>query len=258
MTSFFDTDVNNRYQRIMNKCSNNTIIEQLYQTDKLLFDPTFIDTIIKIGEKNEYNIQDFRELSTILISTFFKSYIDTDDHNLLSQFNNLSEEYFKAICHDLNKQHMSIKNKILTLLKLKLTVPPIQNTLSFYNPTISISSTYKPSEQELATAGLDIINIIQNNFFNIVRDCPTQSYKYNSHPGSIQLQGPILNKLATNTLILQQEIMRQSNACGVKTNPFVRNTINLGLGLGDDNYNDIIGDPSSGGVLVPTIGEEHF
>lgn len=257
MASFFDSDVTIRYQRIMNKCNNNSIIEQLYQTDKLLFSPTFIDTIIKIGEKNEYNIHDFGELATICISNFFKSYIDTNDHNLLSQFNQLSDEYFKAICHDLNKQHISIKNKILTLLRLKLTVPPIQNTLSFYNPTVSISSTYKASEQELATAGCDILNIIKNNFFSSVKDCQTQSYKYISHPGSIQLQGPILTKLATCTLILQQEIMRQSNACGVKTKPFVRNTINLGLGLGDDNYNNLVDDPSSG-VLVSTIGEDHI
>lgn len=253
MASFYDTDVANRYQRIYNKCSNNYIIEQLYDTDKLLFDPNFIDTIIKIGEKNEYNIQDFAELSTILISTFFKSYITTTDHNLLTQFHHYCDEYFKAICYDLNKQHMSIKNKILTLLRLKLTVPSIQSNLSFHNPTVSISSNYRPKEQELATAGCDIKNILQNNYFKSVKDCPSITYSYNSHPGSIQLQGPILNKLATYTLILQQEIMRHANACGVKTKPFIRNTINLGLGLGDS----MMGDTSSG-VLVPTMGGDSY
>ena len=259
--SFQHLEVSDRYRRIYNKSGNNDLIKHLYEIDKLLFCPIFIETLIKFGEMEEYHIQDFSELSRVLISTFFKTYVTLTDHNLINQHHAVLDEYFKAICHDLNKSHMNIKNRILTLLRIKLTVPITQSSLSFHNPTVSISTSYRPKEQELATAEYDIRNILKYNFIKAVKDCTSQPYTYVSHPGTIQLQGPILTKLATNAFIHQQEVMRHSKACGVRTKPFIRNTVNLGLGLGGGGgYDGAIDESSSasGGILVPTFNEDAY
>ena len=257
-STFQEADVYTRYQRIYSRCTNKEVIKTLYETDKLLFSPEFINSIIILGEKSEYNINDFHHLTVILICPFFATYMKITDNSLLQYQHEVLDEYFKAICEDLNKQHRAIKNRILTLLRLKLTIPTIQSSLSFNNPTVSISSTYRPKEQELATAGCDIKNILKHTFYKAVKDSNSQSYTHNSYPSSIQLQGPILNKLATYTLILQQEIMRQSNACGVKTKTFVRNTHNMSLGIGDNGGMMDDGFESSSGIFVPSLNGNNY
>ena len=82
-SNFQEADVHNRYQRIYSRCTNKDVIKKLYETDKLLFSPEFINAIIILGEKSEYNINDFRHLTVILICPFFETYMKITDNSFL-------------------------------------------------------------------------------------------------------------------------------------------------------------------------------
>lgn len=222
---FNNTDIEKRYHRILSlNRETSEKLKILFSTDQILFSPSFINTVISIGECKSYNINDLDVISTLMQSIVFRDYVNYTDAESIAAYNKLFEVYFKAICKDLNKQHMAIKNKILSLLKINITIPSIRDGINITNPLINVSTTYTPRDKKLITTNTDIRSIIRNNFGIAISEAMEETFVYSAHPMNTELSGPVLNNLISIIISFQKEMLVNATACSVRTEPFISNS----------------------------------
>uniref|UniRef100_A0AAU8GCH1 Uncharacterized protein n=1 Tax=Faxonius propinquus nudivirus TaxID=3139431 RepID=A0AAU8GCH1_9VIRU len=220
---FNDQIIYENYKKILANTSSKDSLTKLWKIDPILFDPNFIANMIALAEKNEYKIDNFDDISSLRKSSVFRDFIKQTTDALITKFDFLFEIYFQAITEQTRKPSSVIKTRILTLLKLQLNIPSINNSINFKNSIINVSSSYKPKETERATAACDIAIMVENMFYSAIKNAPSQTFTYSSQPSTLTLQGPILKMLLRNIIMLQDELLNAAIACGVKVEPFITN-----------------------------------
>lgn len=221
MSNFFDNSVEERFRRIYKCTTEKDTVQKIFRTDKNLFAPQVVDTIIRLGEQKEYTILTLQEFQILLNSTIFRDYVAVTDPNSLLAYDQMLDVYFQAICKDVGKQYSAIKNKILAFLRAKITVPSVQESFSIGNPTVHINTSYRPRDRQPVSASCDIANVIQEQFYRAVEEAKEELFTFEASPSRVELSGPTLNSLLSNVVLLQETMLKESASVGVKVQPFI-------------------------------------
>lgn len=221
MSTFFDNSVDERFKRIYKCTTEKDTLMKIYQTDRNLFAPQIVDTIIRLGEQKEYTILTLQEFQVLLNSTIFRDYVAVTDPNSLLVYDQMFDVYFQAVCKDAGKQYSAIKNKILAFMRAKITVPSVQDTFTISNPAVHINTSYRPRDRHPVTASCDIANVIQEQFYRAVEEAKEEFFTFEASPSRVELSGPTLHNLLSNVLLLQETMLQESASVGVRVQPFI-------------------------------------
>lgn len=211
------------FDKLKTYTKDSSILHKLFTTDSILFDEGFISTIINLGLKNDYTINDFSQIIMIQDVGIFNDFSKNTNEKVDKSWDSVFDIYFQCITAQTDINPNTLKIKICTLLKMKISIPNYNNSINFKNTNVSISSNYKPKEVDRAELGCDISNMVKNSFFSAIEYTEKQSFTYSPYTSSISLQGPILNMLVTNILLLQENLLQTASACGAKVKPFINN-----------------------------------
>lgn len=221
MTSDYRRKLN--FDKLKTHTKDSSVLEKLFSTDSILFDENFISTIINLGFINDYTINDFDKILMIQSVGIFNQFSKSTDEKADKSWDSIFDIYFQCITAQTDLNPNTLKIKICTLLKMKINIPNYSNSVNFRNTNVSISSNYKPKEVDRAELGCDISNMVKASFFSAIEYTEKQSFIYTPYTSSISLQGPILNMLVTNILLLQENLLQTASACGAKVKPFINN-----------------------------------
>lgn len=219
--SFADSESSVYFERIYRDSPDKQTLALIYKMESNLFNPCIIDTLIRLGECKEYNFLTLQEFSIILKCVFFRDFCQTSDAKTIQQYMRMLDVYFKAICKDQSKKHLVIKNRILAMLRLKITIPSVQDSIIINNANVSVRTSYVAREEQSITSILDIKNTIKDQFFHAVENAKEMEFRYVSHPSKIQLSGQVMRSIVSNMILLQEELINESASIGVKVEPFI-------------------------------------
>lgn len=211
------------FNKIKANSQETEVLDSLYNINKILFDESFIETILTLAEKNEYTVNDFSDILSLKQSSILSDFSTNTNEATNKGFEFILDVYFNAITTDKIISATTVKIKICTLLKMKMSIPSYNNALNIKHVVVSISSSYKPKETERATAACDITNIIKQSFFSAIENAPVRTFMYTPHNASVFIQGPVLNMMLNNMLQLQENLLQVASSCGVKVEPFIVN-----------------------------------
>ncbi|UBZ25589.1 hypothetical protein CcNV_104 [Crangon crangon nudivirus] len=216
------------YNRLRILCPQKSNLQSLYALDKILFDPEFIEAILNIVQANEYTLFDFTNIIILLQSSLFYDFMKSNlDNDKAKGFDSLFDMYFNLITNGKSISGNGAKIKICALLKMTLTIPVYNQSLSFKNTQINVATSYRPQEIQRATASCDIANIVQQSFFAAIQDVPVEVFSYRPYSSTMSIQGPILQTLMNNLLALQDHLLQTAISCNVKVEPFIVNTSSI-------------------------------
>lgn len=211
-----NSNTNDIFNQICTGSASQSNLTSLYKTDPLLFEKAFIDTIITFAQLKEYNVFALQTLPNLLFSNTFRQIASTKDPVVLQSFSDLLDPYFKAIGKYKNVSYQEIKNKILKILVISITIPTMQ-TMSISQAKISISTAFKPRQTALLTTKMDIENIMNDMYCSAIMNSTPKEVIFNPYPNNVQLQGAILPNIISSTLIVLEEMQKESMSLGIQT-----------------------------------------
>ncbi|UHB41837.1 hypothetical protein MrNuV_ORF114 [Macrobrachium rosenbergii nudivirus] len=208
------------------------IIEELYNISSIMFTEDFINNLYEVYEMDEFDILSFSKLDYLKKCDIFVDFIKSENDSIKKSFEKLFNLYFNSLSYcSLNLNPISIKNKILTILKMVIKVPNYKNGISLKNINVSVSSTYKPTANNEITAACDVVNVIKESFFNSVDTASVQKFTFAPRNSNLLLQGPILSNTMNALISLQDQIIHSSKMYGIKIEPFIEKTNSTTTGV---------------------------
>ncbi|QLI62465.1 KN57gp_107 [Dikerogammarus haemobaphes nudivirus] len=213
-----------KIKRRVTNVENADILEKIFHINSILFDETFINSIITLASLNEYTLNNFSDIFNLYDkSSLFYDFTKAEDDATLKGYDVLFNIYFEAISLGGTLSPNVIKTKIFTLLKLKITIPSFTTNFNIKNISASVSSGYKPIAATKSVAACDIKNIIKSTFYNAVENAQIEKFEYNSWSNNLALPGPILGILLSNIVLYQDLLLSTAVSCGAETIPFIVN-----------------------------------
>lgn len=218
-------EMTNFIHEILRENKNNEYLVRLSTTEPRLFDPRVVNAIMELGKKNEYNIFDLINFNLVMDLNVFKIFQDETDASVLIQHEAILDEYFKAICKKYpNQSYVTIKTRILTIIKVKIIIPANTINLSTGGQRVTINSSYKINQSMPVTNPIDVRKIIRDHFYSAVAEAPTETFVYTPNPMKVAIKGPFLEKIITNFLLLQVLIDNKAKSLGIQMKPFIAKT----------------------------------
>lgn len=218
------------FEKIKKRVGNaesGVVLDSINEATPSLFDETTINTILTLAALSEYTINNFSDILCLRNLNLFSEFVSSTSEEDLKGYGLVFDIYFEAITIGCSMSAAVVKNKILTLLKLKITIPNSSNNFTLKNISATVSSTYKPKKSNRGVAACDISNIIKTNFYNAVENAQVEKFAYTTWTNNTNIQGPVLSMLLSNMVLYQQCLLETAASCGVEVEPFlVNNTSN--------------------------------
>lgn len=207
------------YNRLRDLVADKASLFELFKMSAAMFSDEVLSEIKNLATLKEFNIN---TQLTAARNTLLGVYSSETNKDRMASMEKLLDVYFRAIAIEMQVLPETISVPILSLLRIKIKIAPNPlNIQSIRNPTVAVSTSYKPPNVPLATIRSDITSII-NQQLDIVKDTVQKSnFSFTPIPTRVELRGPIIEAVAKNVVLLQEMMLQQANNMKVAAAPFI-------------------------------------
>ncbi len=216
--------------KMLNLLSNDSVdkssLQGLYAVDPVLFEPQFIQTIIRLSSLPNYTALSFAAFGEIInASTTFQHYVKGSADAQGCQ--TLLEIYLKAINNFCRTgSYIDMKNKIFSMMKIVITINTYTTSSVCTNATVTVNSGFNVNEGQIQTSSIDIQNMLKSNIEQL-QPKKVILFEFDSEPCSVKLTGPIFQDVISNVLGMQDIMLKNAMAMKVQVRPYLKVKENL-------------------------------